>query len=124
MLILFCVDWWTRDGLRSVESRYGDLPRLDAWLTRLDAGDAPLWEDPRCAGWRIADRWLTPFGLLDVIEHVTGVSPALRMSGPAPSDLDERGVCRCGCMDDPHRVGGRIIHLVGRAVDAETWGMQ
>lgn len=34
------------------------------------------------------------------VQRVAGASPTERMEGPADSDLDERGACRCGCMPD------------------------
>jgi hypothetical protein len=100
MLILFNVSEWTRDGLRSVEARYGDLARLDAWLERYDAGETEPGTTPPTSAWEVAGGWWRPLDVIGVIERVTGVSPVGRVEGPALSDLDERGVCRCGCMAD------------------------
>lgn len=101
MLILFCVGEWTRDGLRSIEARYGDLARLDAWLARHDAGETEPGTMPPTGAWETAwPSWRREFEAIDAIERMTGVPWLSHLSGPAESDLDERGVCRCGCMAD------------------------
>lgn len=93
MLLLFPVEPLSVGAMRCVEARYGDADRFEEWLaTRSSVETIPHWINT----WSVfaASRSAPSF---DVVLRT--VIPALPRSNrdPAPSDCDERGVCRCGC---------------------------
>lgn len=83
------------DGARSIEARYGDLARLDAWLARRDRREVSEGEAPPLGVWVDfgPPRW-TDVGVDAVLRAVIPGLP-FGFDGPAEGDLDADGRCRC-----------------------------
>ena len=112
--IFFPVGGFGLDGARSIEARYGDLDRLDAWLARRERGEVPEGEAPPFG------MWVAPSPLwdgVDVESVLRAVIPGLPFGlyGPAEGDLDADGRCRCeGCRAAEATEIALRVMLVGR----------
>lgn len=99
--IFFPLGGFEFEGMRSIEARYGDLARLDAWLVRAERGEVSEGEAAPIGAWTVVPDARRDEADVEIV--LRAVIPALPFGfyGPAESDLDADGRCRCeGCRDD------------------------
>ncbi len=120
MVIFFPVGGgFSLEGARAIEGRHGDIDRLDAWFARVDGGEISPGVVPPMGPWAVFDLRWEP----DAESVMRAMMPGLPFGTmrPAEGDLDERGLCRCGCMSTVEAVE-RVARLMsveirGRVAD-------
>lgn len=96
MMLYLPLVYFRDETMRAIESRYGSLERLDEWLAQRDRDEVEPGTMPPLGMWEARPSFYPSPGVVDVLSWT--VSPRLlweQMLGPAPSDLDENGNCRC-----------------------------